>query len=298
MINSMTGFGRLCREVDGTSYAVEIKTVNNRYFKLASRIQDSAAFLEDEIEKLLRKNIYRGSVNYSLRCKSITSEAMLDIDTNTLDGLLNKLNNLSLSEKGSGSGQFKIDIGSLLSLPGIVRPYEPDDSTAEKIRKAVLEITNEVIQSVKKMRAAEGEAMVADLKDNCRQIEQTLTAIGSRAPGVVNDYQEKLKNRVDILLASAKLEIDKDSLAREVAIFADRCDIAEEITRLTSHLEQFLKICENETYAGRKLDFLCQEMLREANTIASKASDAEIARNVVEIKSCIDRMKEQVQNIE
>ena len=298
MINSMTGFGRICREVDGTSYAVEIKTVNNRYLKLSSRIQDWAAFLEDDVEKLLRKNIYRGSVNYTLRCKSITSEPMLDIDINTLDGLLNKLNNLSLSEKGSGSGQFKIDIGSLLSLPGIVRPYEPDDSAAEKIRKAVLEITNEVIASVKKMRAAEGKAMFVDLKNNCQHIERILTAVGSHVPVVVNNYQDKLKNRVDILLASAKLEIDKDSLAREVAIFADRSDIAEEITRLTSHLEQFIKICENETYAGRKLDFLCQEMLREANTIASKASDAEIARDIVKIKSCIDRIKEQVQNIE
>lgn len=298
MINSMTGFGRLCREIDGTSYAVEIKTVNNRYFKMTSRIQDSAAFLEDDIEKLLRKNIYRGSLNYTLRCKSITSEAMLDIDTNALAGLLNKLNKFSLSEKGSDSGQFKIDIGSLLSLPGIVRPYEPDNSVAGKIRKAVLEITNEVIQSVKKMRAVEGDAMLTDLKDNCQQIEQALAAIGSRAPVVINNYQDRLKNRVDILLESAKLELDKDSLAREVAIFADRCDIAEEITRLTSHLEQFLKICENETCAGRKLDFLCQEMLREANTIASKASNAEIARYVVEIKSCIDRIKEQVQNIE
>ena len=298
MINSMTGFGRICREVDGTSYAVEIKTVNNRYLKLSSRIQDWAAFLEDDVEKLLRKNIYRGSVNYNLRCKSVTSEATLDIDTNTLDSLLNKLNNLSSQENGSDSGQFKIDIGSLLSLPGIVRPYEPDDSAAEKISKAVLEITNEVIASVKKMRAVEGEAMLADLKDNCQNIERTLKTIASRISVVVNNYQEKLKNRVDMLLASAKLEIDKDSLAREVAIFADRSDIAEEITRLTSHLEQFIKICENETYAGRKLDFLCQEMLREANTIASKASDAEIARDVVEIKSCIDRIKEQVQNIE
>ena len=294
MINSMTGFGRLCREVDGTSYAVEIKTVNNRYFKLNARVPESAAFLEDEIEKLLRKNMYRGSINYNLRCKNITGEAMLDIDTKTLADLLSKLDGLS----PSGSGQFKVDIGSLLSLPGIVVPTEPDGVEAEKIRVAVLEITNEVIESVKKMRAIEGAALVADLKDNCQQIEQSLAKVSSQAPVVVNEYQKKLQSRVDMLLESAKLEIDRDSLAREVAIFADRCDIAEEVTRLTSHLEQFLSVCENETNAGRKLDFLCQEMLREANTIASKASNAEIAHYVVEIKSRIDRIKEQVQNIE
>ena len=294
MINSMTGFGRLCREIDGISYAVEIKTVNNRYFKLSVRLPETAAFLEDEIEKLLRKNIYRGSINYNLRCKNIAGEAMIDIDTKTLTALLSKLETLS----PSGSGQFKVDIGSLLSLPGIVMPTEPDEAQAEKIKADVMEITNEVIESVKKMRAVEGAALVADLKDNCRQIEQSLAQVASKAPVVVEEYQKKLQSRVDMLLESAKLEIDRDSLAREMAIFADRCDIAEEVTRLTSHLEQFLSVCENETNAGRKLDFLCQEMLREANTIASKASNAEIAHYVVEIKSRIDRIKEQVQNIE
>ena len=297
MINSMTGFGRLCREIDGTSYVVEIKTVNNRYFKISTRLPETAAFLEDEIEKLLRKNIYRGTVNYNLRYKSITGESMLDIDTNALAGMLNQLNDISLPQKSDG-GQLKVDIGSLLSLPGIVRPVEPDEEQSRKIRDAVLEITGQVIESVKKMRAVEGVHLAADLKNNCQQIEQNLAEIGSRASDVVKGYQDKLKNRIDALLKSVQVEIDRDSLAKEVAFFADRCDIAEETIRLNSHLEQFLNICENEDRAGRKLDFLSQEMLREANTIASKASDAEIAHYVVEIKSRIDRIKEQVQNIE
>ncbi|NIA16919.1 MAG: YicC family protein [Planctomycetes bacterium] len=297
MINSMTGFGRLCREIDGTSYVVEIKTVNNRYFKVSTRLPETAAFLEDEIEKLLRENIYRGTVNYNLRYKSITGESMLDIDTNALAGMLNQLNNVSLPQK-SGGGQLKVDIGALLSLPGIVRAVEPDEEQSRKIRNAVLEVTIQVIESVKKMRAVEGAHLVADLRNNCRQIERNLAEISSRASAVVKGYQDKLKNRIDTLLESAQVEIDRDSLAKEVAFFADRCDIAEETIRLSSHLEQFLSICENEDRAGRKLDFLSQEMLREANTIASKASDAEIAHYVVEIKSRIDRIKEQVQNIE
>lgn len=297
MINSMTGFGRICREIDGTSYVVEIKTVNNRYFKVSARLPETAAFLEDEIEKLLRENIYRGTVNYNLRYKSIIGESMLDIDTNALSGMLNQLNNISLPQKSDG-GQLKVDIGALLSLPGIVRPIEPDEQQSRKIRDAVLEVTAQVIESVKKMRAVEGANLAADLKNNCRQIEQNLAEISSRAPIVVKSYQDKLKSRIDALLESAQTEIDKDSLAKEVAFFADRCDIAEETVRLSSHLEQFLNICENEDRAGRKLDFLTQEMLREANTIASKASNAEIAHYVVEIKSRIDRIKEQVQNIE
>ncbi|NIA16966.1 MAG: YicC family protein [Planctomycetes bacterium] len=297
MINSMTGFGRICREIDGTGYVVEIKTVNNRYFKVSTRLPETVAFLEDEIEKLLRKNIYRGTVNYNLRCKSITGESMLDIDTDALAGMLNQLNNISLPQ-GSGGSQLKIDIGALLSLPGIVRAVEPDQEQSRRIRAAVLEVTSQAIEGVKKMRAVEGAHLAEDLKNNCRQIEHNLAEISSRASAVVRGYQDKLKNRLDTLLESAQVEIDRDSLAREVAFFADRCDIAEETIRLSSHLKQFLGICENEDRSGRKLDFLTQEMLREANTIASKASDAEIARYVVEIKSRIERIKEQVQNVE
>jgi uncharacterized protein (TIGR00255 family) len=148
------------------------------------------------------------------------------------------------------------------------------------------------------MRAAEGGSLEADLKNHCQAISEDLERIRSRGAAVLHEYAIRLRKRVDGLLAEAKLKLDEETLAREVAILADRSDISEEIARLDSHLEQFIQSCHSNDQAGRRLDFISQEMLREANTIASKASDAEIIRSVVDMKCRIDRIKEQVQNIE
>jgi uncharacterized protein (TIGR00255 family) len=186
----------------------------------------------------------------------------------------------------------------LLNLPGILEPASPDEKTAEQIRKKVLEISQEAIEKLKKMRAAEGTALEADLKKHCSAIKQDIERISARSEVVLTRYAEKLKKRVNELLAGAKLKLDEETLAREVAIFAERSDISEEIARLDSHLQQLLEGCEANDQAGRRLDFISQEMLREANTIASKASDTEITSCVVNIKCRIDRIKEQVQNVE
>ncbi len=191
-----------------------------------------------------------------------------------------------------------IDIGNLLSLPGIIQPAMPDKEMAERIRKTVLELSREAIDKVKQMRGAEGGFLEADLKKHCTAIEQDLERIRTRGDIVLQEYAKKLKQRVDALLADAKLKLNEETLAREVAIFADRSDISEEIARLDSHLQQFIQTCQANDQSGRRLDFIGQEMLREANTIASKASNTEIIRCVVDIKCRIDRIKEQVQNIE
>ena len=148
------------------------------------------------------------------------------------------------------------------------------------------------------MRAQEGSALAADLEGNCEQIKEKVEQIRGRSEMVVKEYQIRLQKKADELLSEAKLELNKEILAREVAVFAERSDISEELARLDSHLEQFLSSCVKDKHPGRKLEFIAQELLREANTIASKASDTEIARCVVEIKCYIDRLKEQVQNIE
>lgn len=290
----MTGFARVCREIDGISYAVEIKTVNNRYFKPGIRLPDSATFLEQDIEKLLRQNIYRGAVNCQLRYKNVSGEPMFDIDSAALNSYVEKLNGV----KCSSGVQCRINLADLLLLPGVVRPQEPENGKAQQVRKAVIEVTTQAVEQLKKMRAQEGQSLADDLKRQCNKINQLLEGIKSRGKVVIGEYQERLASRVKELLASARLELDSATLAREVALFADRSDISEEIIRLGSHIEQFLASCRSEEYAGRKLDFIAQEMLREANTIASKASDAKICSDVVEIKSCIERIKEQVQNIE
>ena len=148
------------------------------------------------------------------------------------------------------------------------------------------------------MRRQEGQALAEDLCQQCGQIKSLLEDIKTRKHIVVNEYRDRLAARVKELLGSVRLELDSDTLAREVALFADRSDIGEEVIRLGSHIEQFIASCQTGEYAGRKLDFISQEMLREANTIASKASDAKICLDVVQIKSCIERIKEQVQNVE
>jgi len=290
----MTGYGQAACQIDETSYAVEIKTVNNRYFKTNIKLPEAMTFLAEDVEKLLRENICRGTTTYVLRMKGPSAEAIFDIDEAALQQCIQKLSQIAHST----DMKYNVDIASLLSLPGIVQPGEPDEQQARQIREAVLNITGDALQKLKQMRRREGAALAADLTEHCQVINKKLEQIKQKSPVVVQQYQEKLKKRVDGLLAAAKLNLDEETLAREVAVFAERCDISEEIARLASHLEQFTQTCTRNEQAGRRLDFISQEMLREANTIASKAADIEIAQYIVEVKCRIDRLKEQVQNVE
>ena len=294
MINSMTGFGEANCEVDGISYAVEIKTVNNRYFKSSIKLPDSVAFFEEDIEKLLRNHLPRGSVNCSLRLKNITARAMFDIDEIAIKRYVETLAKIA----GEVNIAYNIDLAAFLILPGIVQPIVPNEQEAQKIKDAVLGISLKAIEQLKEMRANEGAAVAKDLKGHCATIRERLGQIRELAPKVIEEYHKKLKKRTEELTAHAQLTLNEDTFAREVAMFADRSDISEELSRLNSHLAQFLQSCDSEEQAGRRLDFISQEMLREANTIASKALDAEISRWVVDIKCLIDRIKEQVQNVE
>ena len=294
MINSMTGYGEAKGEINGVTYTVEIKSVNNRYLKTNIKIPDPLMFLEEDIDKLLRNNLSRGTITCIVQLKNISADMPFDIDETALQAVMEKLNRIGAST----NIKCEIDIGSLLALPGILSPTLPDEEKAEKIKKSALSITQNAIDQLKQMRAAEGAALAADLDNHCQAIKADLKQIRTRSAVVLQEYQKKLKKRVDELLADAKLKLDEETLAREVAVFAERSDISEEIARLDSHLQQFTEISRTDSQSGRRLDFISQEMLREANTIASKASDAEVVRYVVDIKCRIDRIKEQVQNIE
>lgn len=294
MIKSMTGYGAAQSELDGASYVVEIKTVNNRYFKAVVRLPESMAFLDDEIDKLLRSKLARGTVNYVLRLKDASADTLIDIDEAALEAIAARLARIQARAELVGT----VDIGGLLSVPGILRPIEPDEEAAARIRDNVLKITAQALDKLSQMRAAEGTALQADLDTHCTEIAKGVELVRSRSELVIHEYARRLKKRVDELLAHAELKLDEELLSREVAIFADRSDISEELARLDSHLKQFTQSCASEDQMGRRLDFICQEMLREANTIASKACDMQITQYVVDIKCRIDRIKEQVQNIE
>jgi len=294
MIKSMTGYGAAEGRIGGVTYAVEIRTVNNRYFKASIRLPETVAFLEDEIERLLRKELSRGMVNYTLRLKDMPAEALFDINEKALQTVVNRLGKIN----ASGGVEWELDVGGLLTLPGILTPAVPDARMAGRITRKVLSVTRQALRGLKSMRAEEGAALGADLTRHCRAIERSLATVRIGSKAGPREYAGKLKRRIDEMLAAAKLRLDDETIAREVAIFSDRSDISEETARLDSHLGQFEKTVRTDDQAGRKLDFICQEMLREANTIASKALDADVVHRVVDIKCLIERIKEQVQNVE
>ncbi len=294
MIHSMTGYGQAAAEFGEMSYWAEIRTVNNRYLKLNMRLPETASFAEDEIEKVLRSSLSRGMVNFSLKIRSSNVDEIVNIDPTVLQGYVAQIKN-ACRQVGIDEN---INIAELLPLPGVITAVEPDKEKALELLSQIKEVVKTALDCLGEMRIEEGKALYEDLKVNCSVIAQRLDEIEQRIDKVIDEYYEKLKKRVDQLLSSAQLELDEDLLAREVAVFAERCDISEEISRLKSHLNQFDLACKAKANAGRKLDFITQEMLREANTIGSKASDAQIANNVVDIKCAIDRLKEQVQNVE
>jgi uncharacterized protein (TIGR00255 family) len=293
MIVSMTGFGDASAERSGTHYAVEIRSLNNRFFKSVLKLPDNLSGLEPEVETLLREGLGRGSITYILKMRTDSAEAAYHINTQALSAYLEQLQQI----RGLGS-TVSIDLASLVQLPGVCQ--EPRDETDEIARhgSVIRELTSIAIAKLAAMRAREGQSLMTDLLKHSKLITTHLAEIEKRAPIVIEDYHRKLTQRVNLLLSKAELQVNQVDLLREVAVFAERADISEEIQRLTSHLEAFEHACKTGEHAGRKLDFITQEMLREANTIASKANDAEIARHIVEIKGAIDRLKEQVQNIE
>ncbi|MFQ5430314.1 MAG: YicC/YloC family endoribonuclease [Phycisphaerae bacterium] len=296
MILSMTGFGEARAEEAGVSYRVEIRSLNNRYFKAAIKVPELFQRFETKIDKQLRSRMGRGSVAYSLRVKDENPAAAYEINTAVLGEYVSRL-----KEVAGEDAAVRIDLARLAEVPGILQPPElSEDVLAERLA-LVRRLTEEAIDQLVAMRETEGQALLRDLQHWCGEIRSRAAAIGERAPFVVEEYRRKLKNRVQQLLDGgdgSNIALYQDAVAREVAIYAERCDINEELSRIESHLDQFAALCHAPEEAGRKLDFLTQELLREANTIGSKSGDPEISRQVVEMKAAIDRIKEQVQNVE
>ena len=293
MIVSMTGFGDASAERDGTHYAVEIRSLNNRFFKSIIKLPDNVSGLEPELETVLREHLGRGSITYILKMRMNSAEAAYHINTPALKAYLEQLQQVKGIDR-----LVTIDLAALVALPGVCQ--EPRDETDEiaKHGPVVRELTQKAITKLNTMRAREGKSLFDELMKHVTVISTNLAEIEKRAPSVIEDYHKRLSQRVNQLLSKAELKVNEPDLIKEVAVFAERADIAEEIQRLGHHLKSFEEACGKDDHAGRKLDFITQEMLREANTIASKANDSQIARYIVEIKGAIDRLKEQVQNVE
>jgi uncharacterized protein (TIGR00255 family) len=292
MLLSMTGFGEAQSHEEGVSFRVEIRSVNNRYFKSSVKLPEQFQRFEGELDKQLRAGLGRGSVMYTLRVKDESGSFAYQINESVLDQYVQRLGALASRIKGA-----QIDLASLLDVPGVCEPPEMEEAVLQKRFAMIEKISAAAIVKVIKMRRIEGEALLKDLSVQCTEIRRNLAEIQKRSPMVVEEYQRRLLARVQQLVSVSNVALEQDALVREVAVFAERCDVNEEIARLSSHMDQFAELCASSEETGRKLDFLAQEMLREANTIGSKASDSQISRHIVEIKSAIDRVKEQVQNV-
>jgi uncharacterized protein (TIGR00255 family) len=293
MIISMTGFGDATAERNGTHYAVEVRSLNNRFFKPVIKLPENVSGMEPEIETVLREKLGRGSITFILKMRLDSADAAYHVNTAALESYLQQLRQV----KGL-DGVARIDLASLMQLPGVCQEPRDESDEIAKHGNVVRDLTLKSIEKLNQMRAREGQSLFNDLMKHVKGIAAELAQIQTRAPFVIDEYHKKLLQRVNQLMNKAELQVNQVDLLKEIAVFAERADISEEIQRLTHHLDAFEQACRTGEHAGRKLDFITQEMLREANTIASKANDAQIAGHIVEIKGAIDRLKEQVQNVE
>jgi len=297
MLLSMTGYGAGQVDVDGTSVLVEIRSVNNRYLKLHTRLPDGYAALVTRVEEAVRKKIRRGAVQLNIDVRRAFSSDDYQLNGEVLTGYIQQLR--SLSDVLGDSVPDQIDVNSLLVLPGVVSDSKQRTSDADELWPLIKSALDSALADHAKMRKTEGQAMADDLNAQVTEISEAADTISGLAPKVVEAYQTRLTERLNKLLAQHDVQVSPADVVREVGVFAERADISEEIVRLRSHLSQFREIMSSkEGGAGRKLEFMVQELLRETNTIGSKANDAEIAKHVVHVKTCIERIREMVQNVE
>ena len=294
MLLSMTGFGEAHRKNAQLAVSVEVRTINSRYFKLVVRAGEGYSSLEPLVENIVRQHIKRGTVQVSLRIERPRASDEYKLDVDVLNGYREQLQEIYRDWNITQP----IAVEPLLELPGVIIENEAGTFEQQRDWPLVSETLDEAMQQMTRMRAEEGEAMAADLSANCVVIANELDAINARAPLVVDSYRARLSDRVSKTLTEFDVTLQPGDLIRELSIYAERSDISEEIVRLRSHLEQFSATLELPESAGRKLEFVTQEMFRETNTIGSKANDVQISRHVIEIKASIERIREMIQNVE
>jgi uncharacterized protein (TIGR00255 family) len=290
----MTGYGRAEAILDGQKYTVEIKSLNHRFLEISLRLPSSLSALEMEIKKKIGEPLLRGKIDVSIR---------RDVQSSAENGQYLALNlplaqnyfNLLMQLKQSLNLQDDIRLEMIAGQKDVFQMAElpQDDSALWQGLTAVLE---EALAGMMEMRRREGEILSRDLSARLDLMAQLLSRIEAKAPQVVLEYQKRLTDRVRELTSG--LVVDESRLSQEVAILAEKSDITEEIVRLRSHFGQFLEMLDREEAIGRKVDFLIQEMNREVNTIGSKSSDADISKQVIEMKSELAKLREQVQNLE
>lgn len=292
MIKSMTGFGRAVAETDGYVITVEIKSVNHRYFEFSSRIPRQYGFLDDKLKSYINSRVSRGKVECYVSIDAINTEAAQVVVNNTLASAY-----VSALKELSKNYDLKEDFGaSTVARFQDVLVVKKADEDEEKIWSYVKSVTDTALDKFIAMRTVEGEKMKNDISSRADYILSCVEYIEKRSPETVKEYNDKLVERVHDLIGDVSL--DEGRVIQEVAIYADKVAVAEETVRLRSHLDQLKAFINADEPVGRKMDFLVQEINRETNTIGSKANDVDIARKVVDIKAEVEKIREQIQNIE
>ena len=291
MIKSMTGFGKVSETFQGREYQIEIKSVNHRYLDISIKLPRQLNYLEEPIKKVINSKLKRGKLDIILSFENYSQEGRkIKLNKELAKMYIEELKSLA-DEEGISSN---IEVVDIAKFPDILNlKIEQDDET---IKNEAISVLEKAVDQLYEMRQIEGKRIAEDLLKRIEIIDDKVTKISEKSTGLIQEYVVKLEGRVREILQTE--EIDKSRIAQEVVIYADKCSIEEEITRLKSHVSQFKDLLQSDGAVGKKLDFLVQEMNRETNTIGSKSACLEITNSVIDIKTELENIREQIQNIE
>ena len=291
MIKSMTGYGKGNISENLRNYQVEIKSVNHRYLDISVKMPRVLSYLEEDVKKVISSKVKRGKIDVFITFENSSTEGKeIKINNEIAKMYINQLKQLAEEENILAN----IEVTEISKYPDVLSIQNTQDD--EQIKKELIEATTIATDKLVQMRQVEGSKMAEDLLKRIEKTNQKIEKISELSTGLIEEYVVKLENRIKEILKNQ--EIDESRLTQEVVIYADKCSIEEEVTRLKSHISQFKELINSDDAVGKKLDFIIQEMNRETNTIGSKANNLEITNGVIDIKTEIENIREQVQNIE
>lgn len=292
LVKSMTGYGRAVETVNGREFTVEIRSVNNRYLDCNVKLPRMISFAEDAVKQLVKASVSRGKVDVFITINSETADDVrISLNRPVLEGYLNAMRAIA-QDYGV---RDDISVMGLSRMPDVLLVEKPE-LDEEQLQADLLSVVSKALEAYDAMRVREGAALEADLRSRAATILELVAKVEEASPQTVSDYRTRLENKLREVLENTS--IDESRILTEAAIFADKVAVDEETVRLRSHLEQMDQMLSGSGGVGRKLDFLLQEMNREANTTGSKCTDVKIARIVVDIKAELEKIREQTQNIE
>ncbi len=292
MIKSMTGYGKSTLEINSRKYQVEIKSLNHRYLDISIRMPKQLSYLEETIKQQISSKISRGKIDVFISWENNSIEGRtIKINTALAKAYIEELRKLAEEENLSDN----IEVNDIARYPDVLIVQENQED--ETIKNEIIEVVNKAVNNLVEMKQNEGIKIAEDLQKRLDYIQEEVNKVKEFSTGLINEYIVKLEERIKELLPNNQ-EIDKNRLMQEIVIYADKCSIEEEVTRLNSHIGQFKEFLKSDETVGKKLDFIIQEMNRETNTIGSKSNNLNITNGVIDMKTEIENLREQVQNIE